>query len=305
VVALSAPAQEALEQPVLDSAAPTAANWVVLEAVGAAAWRAQGERNWREFTPGEVLPPGCEIETGLDGEVMLVAGGDQLTVAPFGRLVVPEAALGQDRRLRHERGRILVHIESRKDRDVRVQTPLLSLGIKGTTFEIDVDSEQDSVVVHDGEVEVTTPDGGEPVELGAGEGLRQPAAPGSPATRFTATPGEAPSSAVADRAVHPPSMPDRAGAAATEARRGSEPDVRGEVDRPAQHGDRRTSASAPAKRPWGWVDDWASSWAWVAISGVALLFLAIPMLVLVHTLRERWRGRPGGEGRRRRELVRG
>jgi hypothetical protein len=100
---------------------------------------------------------------------VLVAGGDQLVVAAHGRLVLPEAVSGQDRRLRHERGRILVHIESRRDRDVRVNTPLLSLGIKGTNFEVDVNAEHDSVVVHDGEVQVTTPDQAEPVDLGAGK----------------------------------------------------------------------------------------------------------------------------------------
>jgi FecR protein len=304
------------EGTVLDSLALAAAHWVVLEATGAAAWRAEGESEWRRFAPGEVLPPGCEIETGPDGEVVLVAGGDQLTVAPLGRLIVPPAAPGQDRRLRHERGRILVHIESGRDRDVRVNTPLLSLGIKGTTFEIEVDPEQNSVVVHDGEVVVTPPDGQAPVELGAGQGLRQPTAPGSPATRFTGAPLEAPASAIAA----PSSVPDRAGdgegAAAgeradarpglgmeTDEREGPPSDIGAATDRGSL--DRSHSSSSPTERPWGWIDDWASSWAWVAIAGVALLFLAIPVLVLVQILRERWRARPGAQGRRRRELVRG
>jgi FecR protein len=304
---------EGAEGTVLDSLALAAAHWVVLEATGAAAWRAEGEREWRPFTPGEVLPPGCEIETGPDGEVVLVAGGDQLTVAPLGRLIVPPAAPGQDRRLRHERGRILVHIESGRDRDVRVNTPLLSLGIKGTTFEIEVDPEQNSVVVHDGEVVVTPPGGQAPVELGAGQGLRQSTAPGSPATRFTGAPLETPASAVAA----PSSIPDRAGdgeAAAIEERGDARPDLRMESDeRGGAPSDIRTatdrrsslSSSSPTKRPWGWIDDWASSWAWAAIAGVALPFLAIPVLVLVQILRERWRTRPGAQGRRRRELVRG
>ena len=141
---------------VLDSSGvPDVANWVVLDANGTASWRAQGETQWRRFTRGEVLLPGAEIETGSDGEIMLVAGGDQLTIAPQGRLIVP-LALGQDRRLRHERGHILVQIESRPARDVRIDTPLLSLGIKGTTIEVEVDPEQNSVVVHEGELEVTT-----------------------------------------------------------------------------------------------------------------------------------------------------
>jgi hypothetical protein len=167
------------------SSVPASANWVVLDATGIAAWRAEGATRWQHFTPGEVLPPGCEIETGSDGEVTLVAGGDQLTIAPQGRLIVPSARPGQDRRLRHERGRILVQIESRQDRDVRVDTPLLSLGIKGTTFEVLVEPTQDSVLVHEGDVEATTPGGSDAVDLGTGEGLRQPAVPGSQGSRFT------------------------------------------------------------------------------------------------------------------------
>ena len=101
---------------VLDSSGvPDVANWVVLDANGTASWRAQARPGWRRFTRGEVLLPGAEIETGSDGEIMLVAGGDQLTIAPQGRLIVP-LALGQDRRLRHERGHILVQIESRPAR---------------------------------------------------------------------------------------------------------------------------------------------------------------------------------------------
>ncbi|HLT02985.1 MAG TPA: FecR family protein, partial [Geminicoccaceae bacterium] len=128
---------QAAQHIVLDSSGvPTSANWVVLDARGIAAWRAEGDTRWHSFTRGEVLPPGAEIETGADGEITLVAGGDQLTIAPQGRLIVPVAQPGQDRRLRHERGRIMMQIESRDARDVRVNTPLLSLGIKGTTFEV-------------------------------------------------------------------------------------------------------------------------------------------------------------------------
>src|SRR5690606_34416107 len=80
---------QAAQHIVLDSSGvPTSANWVVLDARGIAAWRAEGDTRWHSFTRGEVLPPGTEIETGADGEITLVAGGDQLTIAPQGRLIV-------------------------------------------------------------------------------------------------------------------------------------------------------------------------------------------------------------------------
>jgi hypothetical protein len=294
---------------VLDtSGVPAAADWVVLDATGTAAWRAQGETRWHRFTRGEVLPPGSEIETGSDGEIMLVAGGDQLTIAPYGRLIVPFARPGQDRRLRHERGRILVQIESRKARDVRVDTPLLSLGIKGTTFEVVVDPEQDSVVVHEGEVEVTTPGQPDPVDLGAGDGLRQSAVPGADAARFTlpgpdtpaGSPGEpgwrlppAGTNTPAEPETFAPATPSDSAAA------------RDRFDNIRNRGHREESPRSAAETEYGWIDELASSWAYVAIAGVALLIVAIPGLALLQNLREQWRSRPRAKGRRRRELVRG
>jgi FecR protein len=232
-----------------------------------------------------------------------VAGGDELIVAPEGRLILPAATAGQDRRLRHERGRILVHIESRKDRDVQVNTPLLSLGIKGTDFEVEVDAEHDRVVVHDGEVEVTTPGQADPVDLGAGEGLRQPTAPGIPATRFTLPEPETSGSAnergwrLGPAGTIPPQEP---GTTATR------PAPAAVQESAGGQGTDRVHAAPPRKQTYlDWLDELASSWALVAIAAVGLVILTIPVLVLVHNLSEQWLARTQDKGRRRRELVRG
>jgi FecR protein len=292
---------------VLDSSGvPDVANWVVLDANGTAAWRAQGETSWRRFTRGEVLPPGAEIETGSDGEIMLVAGGDQLTIAPQGRLIVPLALSGQDRRLRHERGHILVQIESRPARDVRIDTPLLSLGIKGTTIEVEVEPEQNSVVVHEGALEVTTPGSPDPVELGAGEGLRQPATPDASATRFSApampagaTDGPAWRLPAAETAV--PAAPATIGPSIP-----SDPAAaRAQSDRTRAGGERAARPARRSGKGFGWLDDLASSWIYLAIIGVALLVLAIPGRAFLRNLRAQIRDQSGAQGRRRRELVRG
>ena len=312
---------------------PAAANWVVLDATGIAAWRAEGATRWQRFTMGEVLPAGCEIETGSDGEVTLVAGGDQLTIAPQGRLIVPIAQPGQDRRLRHERGRILVQIEARQARDVRVDTPLLSLGIKGTTFEVLVEPTQDSVLVHEGDVEVTTPGGSDAVDLGTGEGLRQPAAPGTEGTRFMMPALEGPPGAADGAAWRlPPAAVDGPGQSETQraptdgpgSRSPTRPDRwpgQPETERlrradPAQTRNRveteRRGGSARAKPAtsddglaFGQLDDLASSWGSLAIAAVGLLVLTIPALALLQHLREQWSGGPKSTGERRRRLVRG
>lgn len=319
LLALPAPAygfegEEPSSRPVHDlvvnsSGVPLYANWVVLDASGIAAWRAQGETRWQRFTRGEVLPPGCEIETGSDGEITLVAGGDQLMIAPQGRLIVPLAQPGQDRRLRHERGRILVQIESRGARDVRVDTPLLSLGIKGTTFEVLVEPEQDSVLVHEGDIEVTTPGQADGVDLRAGEGLRQPAAPGSVPTLLDLPAHEAPAGsadgpawrlppagiddAVPQETYGPPAEAAPAGAHTRSGREARDGSAR---ERPAASDD--------------WIDfdrldELASSWGSIAIAAVGLFILTIPALALLQHLREQWLGRPKPTGQRRRQLVRG
>lgn len=297
------------------SGVPISANWVVLDARGIAAWRAQGEARWNSFTPGEVLPSGCEIETGADGMITLVTGGDQLTIAPHGRLILPVARPGQDRRLLHQRGRILMQVESRDDRDVRVDTPLLSLGIKGTTFEVLVEPGQDSVVVHEGDVEVTTPNAGDPVDLSTGEALRQPAAPGSAAVRFqlpalegTAGSTDEPAWRLQPTTADPSPAEEISGPPAEEVY-GPPPAPqpvatvgRGERARDSASG--RTGSSSTGF-DLGRLDELAMSWGNAAIAAVALLLLTIPALVLVHHVREQWLRRPKPTGERRRQLVRG
>jgi hypothetical protein len=303
------PAKETAQHLSLDgSGVPASANWVVLDANGIAAWRAQGETRWHRFTRGEVLPPGSEIETGPDGEITLVAGGDQLTIAPRGRLIVPFAQPGQDRRLRHERGRILVQIESRKSRDVRVDTPLLSLGIKGTTIEVEVDPEQNSVVVHDGEVEVTTPGKPDPVDLGAGEGLRQSVVPGADATRFTLPDPDGDGQSTGEPAWRLPPLGANAGSEPQTVAPVSPSDSAGaasQSDRTQGRGGPAAPRSPRTETDVGWLDGLASSWGYAAIASVAFLILTIPCLALLQNLRQQWRSRPRAKGRRRRELVRG
>ena len=133
----------------LDTSRPAAGgNWVVLAASEDASWRDEVGHGWRHFQQGQVLTPGSEIETGPGGEVILVVGGDQVRIAPGTRLVLP--AFGGRQRLHHQRGRLRVDVEPRPGRNFEVSTPLLSLGIKGTSFETAVGEDQDAVVVLDG-----------------------------------------------------------------------------------------------------------------------------------------------------------
>jgi hypothetical protein len=81
--------------------------------------------------------------------------------------------------------------------------------------------------------------------------------------------------------------------------------ARSEVDRTPARVERTARSSQRAGKGFGWLDELASSWGYLAIIGVLLLVLAVPGLAFLQNLRAQWRGPSQAEGRRRRELVRG
>jgi hypothetical protein len=284
---------------VLDtSRPPVGGNWVVLAASEDASWREQVDDGWRHFQRGQVLMPGSEIETGPDGEVLLALGGDQVRVAPSTRLMLPR--FEGDRRLRQERGRLRVDVEPLPGRAFEVSTPLLSLGIKGTSFETAVSQERDTVVVLQGEVEVRPVGRDERFLLNGGQGLHQPAVPGAEPRPF-----ELPA-VRAERLQDDPSSWHLEGEPRADLRneRAFGTDVATTTDRAAATKGRSRGAaksSAPASI---WSDDRTTLLIVAALAGAVVLLLAAPVFALCHTVFEHWLGRPA-TGRRRRELTRG
>ncbi len=313
-----------MDEAALDTSGPSlGVGWVALEALGRARWRYQGDADWRRFENGEVLVPGAEIETGPDGYVLLVVGGDRLILAENSHLVVSLGSLDHDHRLRHDRGRVRVDVEKRPDRDLQLRTPLLSLGIKGTSFEVAVDSTQNSVVVFDGEVAVKTLRARQPVarDLGPGEGLKQPVdasarpialalrdLPGVPGRtdgvrwHLAARP-EAPSSSsdwFEDGSASPAgdATSDHAGADHAAAQWSGSSDGAGG----ASDGYGRVSDGSGGVGDW--LDQRTSLMTLLLILAAAVAILVIPALLLGQNLRLQWHARPGGKGRRRRALTR-
>jgi hypothetical protein len=313
-----------MDEAMLDTSGPSlGVGWVALEALGRARWKYQGDAEWRRFKNGEVLVPGAEVETGPDGYVLLVVGGDRLILAENSHLVVSLSSLDHDHRLRHDRGRVRVDVDKRPDRDLQLRTPLLSLGIKGTSFEVAVDSVQNSVVVFDGEVAVKTVRARQPVarNLGPGEGLTQPVdanarpielalrdLPGVPGRtdgvrwHLAARP-EAPSSSsdsFEDGSAPPPGDAtfDHAGANQGAAPWSSSSDGAGGV--PDGYGGVSDGSGGVSD----WLDQRTSVMTLLLILAAAVAILAIPALLLGQNLRLQWLARPGGKGRRRRALTR-
>ena len=204
-----------------------------------------------------------------------------------------------------------VDVERRAGRKVEVRTPLLSLGIKGTSFEVAVDRRQNSVLVLDGMVALTPPGGREAIDLGPRQGWRQPVEPGVAPSRLEA----ADLPAVVDHAEpvrwHLPDsdLPD-----ATAAPWSMRPAGTARAQSPT--GERegielREGSSAPrsAGRGQGWLGTWVdhdtSLVTIVLIAGAGLVILIVPALMLGQNLRAQWQSRPAGKGRRRRSLIHG
>jgi hypothetical protein len=297
----------ASDQAVLNTTAPSFdVGWVALEAVGRARWRHQGDAEWRRFENGEVLAPGAEIETGPDGNVVLVVGGDRLILAENSHLVLSLASVGHDHRLRHDRGRVRVDVEARPLRDLLLRTPLLSLGIKGTSFEVAVDSVQNSVLVFDGEVAVRTLRARQPVarDLGPGEGLKQPADPGARPMQLAlrdlpGVPGRTDGvrwHLATPRVESPASTP------------GSFDDgsILPERDATFDHSAADDAPHSPGYFGWmsNWLDQRTSLLSVFLILAGAVAILVIPAVILGQNLRLQWLDRPGAKGRRRRALTR-
>ena len=295
--------------PLDTSRPPLEGDWVVVAATGAATWRPQGGGRWQPIAVGRVLPAPSEIETGPTGGVTLVLGGDRLVVASNSRLILMARGRGEDQRLRQERGRLRVDIERRPGRTVEVRTPLLSLGIKGTSFEVAVDPWQSSILVLEGQVTVSTPNGA-PVQLGPREGLSQPADPNRPARPLTLT-DPAPVSRTGPVRWHL-SVPDAPAPISPSVFTGADPSTEGAPGSAALRasgtivlGTPATPGRPPAQTGLGaWLDD-RSVLLLVLVVGAGLVLLIVPGLVLGQSLREHWLDRPTGKGKRRRSLIRG
>jgi hypothetical protein len=280
-------------------------DWVVLRAAADASWRRQGTLGWQPIASGQVLPAGSEVETGPGGVLILVVGGDRLVVASDSRLVLPARGPGQDQRLRIERGRMRVDVEPRPGRDVEIRTPLLSLGIKGTSLEVAVDPAQNSVLVLEGRITVTTPDQGAVADLGPGEGLQQPAEPGAAPQRLAVP--DLPASVERHAPVRwylQASEAASAGAASSVA------GPVGSAEAAPAAVERAPRAAAQPSRPTagrrvGWLDDRTSMMTIVLIAAAGLMVLIIPGMALGQNLRQQWRDRPRARGKRRHGLTHG
>ena len=100
------------------------------------------------------IGPGSVLETGANGHAMLSRGKESIVVAPNSRMSLPEDNRDGFTRVLQDFGTALFQVEKKNKRHFSVETPYLAAVVKGTRFTVDLTTEQPSVFVFDGAVEV-------------------------------------------------------------------------------------------------------------------------------------------------------
>ena len=133
----------------------------------------------RSLVAGMRINPTDTIRTGDTGRVMLER--DKNTIAAYENSRFQVRAPQRDSiltRVIQDVGELLFDVESREGRDFEVETPYLVVGVKGTTFGVEVDNGDAAVSVVGGLIEVADPATGEEVKVAAGETAQSDAAGG-------------------------------------------------------------------------------------------------------------------------------
>ena len=137
----------------------------------------QGKRN--PARGGEALYEGDRLETGPFSRAGLLLDGHRLEMGPGSELLLVEVRSPERYRLSLWLGRLWLAVETRLGLDFRVETPAAIAGVRGTVFSVAVAGDGTTIIgVEEGTVVVSTPAGGNEVEVTAGyEVTVRPGAP--------------------------------------------------------------------------------------------------------------------------------
>jgi hypothetical protein len=117
-----------------------------------------------------VLLP-ARIVTGHDGMLGMTQAGTNITVSNDTDVEIPAEAVDGNlvARLVQHQGNVFYDVAPRELGKLRVETPLLVAVIKGTQFNVAVQSDSTTISLFEGQLEILTPDGSDVVQLNAGE----------------------------------------------------------------------------------------------------------------------------------------
>jgi hypothetical protein len=117
-----------------------------------------------------VLLP-ARIVTGHDGMLGITQAGTRITVSNDTDVEIPAEAVDGNlvARLVQHRGNVFYDVAPRDLGKLRVETPFLVAVIKGTQFNVTVQSDSTTISLFEGQLEILTPDGRDVIQLDAGE----------------------------------------------------------------------------------------------------------------------------------------
>ncbi|MBN1237959.1 MAG: FecR domain-containing protein, partial [Gammaproteobacteria bacterium] len=124
-----------------------------------------------DIAAGDVVDLPAHIETGGDGTLGLQQSQTHISIAPNSEIEIPAAASDGQliARLVQWRGNVFYDVEQRGIEKLRVETPHLVAVVKGTQFNVATQGDTTTVSLFEGRLEIRTPDGGDVVEIEAGE----------------------------------------------------------------------------------------------------------------------------------------
>ena len=143
--------------------------WQVLESHGGVRYRPVSERHWWPARTGIEIPTGSIVATGSSGFLIIARAGESITLQTNSRLELQGGPNGEQ--VQQEAGNARYRITRAPDRRFAVETPYLSLMVKGTVFDVGVSDQGAEVEVTQGRVRVDTPRG-QTAELSPGQGAR-------------------------------------------------------------------------------------------------------------------------------------
>ena len=129
-------------------------------------------RNEDSLHSGDYLDNGDRIRTGRTGRALLVHNRSKVIVNPNSRFQIPPTT-GQSQltELFQFHGTMQYDVAHAPWRRFRVRTPFLAIVVKGTAFEIDIQSDSTKVSVTRGAVQVIDADTGERTLLTPGQSV--------------------------------------------------------------------------------------------------------------------------------------
>ncbi|MFK7902190.1 MAG: FecR domain-containing protein [Nitratireductor sp.] len=133
----------------------SAADWIVGKVRQPAQYTINGD-DWVKLDVGMKLPSSSWIHTGKSGRLIVNRGKEFIQFKPNTLAAIAKRdSAGKKVLIRQQFGNILVDVETRNQKHLKVETPFLSAVVKGTRFSVSVEEGSANLAVDRGVVEVT------------------------------------------------------------------------------------------------------------------------------------------------------